>query len=493
MTNEAKKFSPPPFMVVGPDGKLTPAPAPVNRPPPLPPIAEATGKKTVSPERLAALNANRAKFGQPPLDPDGNHPSPITDPRADLERRRASGAAQPTSKATGTEAERDPNIVARSFMMTDPKSLPMLPWVYGKYLLRGCVSLTVAPSGIGKTFELITENLAMVTGRKLLHDEPAGKLRCWFFNGEEPLDILKRRFAAAGLLHGISNEDIGDRLFVNDRMTKLVIATQGRDGLIINSPAIVAMLNEIREKRIDVITIDPLISAHAVSENDNSAIDQVIKLYADIAQEMNIAISIAHHTRKVQAGAGVGIEDARGASSMVGAVRSARTMNEMSVKEALEAGFDNRHRYIRIDDAKPNHAPRAERADWVRIESVYLGNGPEGIAGSAGDSIGAVKPWHWPDAMQGITPDKLELVMAAVTAGGPYRKSSLAAAWVGKPIARALELNLGDKAQKAQVARLIKSLIGSGALTVVEGKDENSIDREFVEIGKARKTGLTGA
>jgi Bifunctional DNA primase/polymerase, N-terminal/AAA domain len=372
------------------------------------------------------------------------------------------------------------------FLWRDPRTIPMMPWLYGRHLLRGCVSLTVAPSGVGKTFVKIMETVALVTGRMLLHDQPDGKLRCWFYNGEEPMEILERRFQAAFLRHKLTPEQIGDRLFVNDRMTKMVIAKQTRDGVTIVEPIKYALTAYIRHNRIDVLSIDPFVSAHAVTENDNIAIDQVVKAYADVAQETNCAIDLVHHSRKTN-GAAVGIEDARGASAAIGAVRAARTLNFMSTDEAKAAGVENRYRYVRIDDAKPNHAPRSEKAQWVQFEGVYLGNGP-GV--SAGDNVAAMTRWQWPDAMAGITNDHLPAVWEAVGAGN-WRESSQATDWVGRPVATALGLNLDKPADKAKVKGMIRRWLLSGELVEVTGLDDQRRKKSFVEVGKAHGSTLS--
>jgi hypothetical protein len=369
------------------------------------------------------------------------------------------------------------------FVWRDPSTIPMMPWIYGKHLLRGCVSLTVAPSGVGKTFQKVMETVAMVTGRMLLHDKPVGQLRCWFYNGEEPMEILERRFQAAFLHHKIRPQHIGDRLFVNDRKTKMVIARQTRDGVTIIEPVRELLISYIRKNQIDVLSIDPFVSAHAVTENDNVAIDQVVKAYADVAQETNCAIDLVHHSRKTN-GAAVGIEDARGASAAIGAVRAARTMNFMSPEEAAKAGVENRFRYVRIDDAKPNHAPRSESAQWVKFQGVYLGNGPMGLAG---DNVAAMVCWEWPDAMAGVTSNSLTAAWEAVRAG-IWRESSQAADWVGKPIAKALGLDLDKPADKAKVKGMVHRWIKSGELIKVEGLDERRHSKIFVEVGNVQVT-----
>ena len=68
-------------------------------------------------------------------------------------------------------------------------------------------------SGVSKSLFQIAEALAMVSGKPLLNIKPQGKLRVWYWNGEDPPDELERRFAAAMKHYGLTAEDIGDRLF----------------------------------------------------------------------------------------------------------------------------------------------------------------------------------------------------------------------------------------------------------------------------------------
>jgi hypothetical protein len=383
----------------------------------------------------------------------------------------------------GTPPPSASQIVAKPFVFRDPTTLPRMPWLYGYHLLRGCCSLTVAPTGVGKTFEKVGAALAMTTGRTLLHEKPVGMLRVWYINGEEPEDILERRFAAARLVHNLPQDATGDRLFVNDRLMKCVIARQTRDGVEIMLPVRDALIAQIRANRIDVVIIDPFIGAHAVSENDNNAIDQVVKEYADIAQITNCAIDLVHHSRKTN-GESVTIEDSRGASSAASAVRAAKVLNQMSPEEAIKAGVENRFRYVRVDDGKPNHAPRAERAVWLQFESVHLHNDQTGIG--PGDSIGALKTWFWPDAMSGVSQDDVEAVRKAV-GEGEWRKDIRADNWVGHAVADALELDVTEPTDKAKVKGLISRWLKDGTLIEVSVKDEHRKAKKFIQCGLAQK------
>ena len=59
----------------------------------------------------------------------------------------------------------------------------------------------------------------------------------------------------------------------------------------------------MEQRQIDVLIVDPFISAHEVDENDNSKIQQAAALFVRIAGETNAAVEIVHHVKK---GAGVG-------------------------------------------------------------------------------------------------------------------------------------------------------------------------------------------
>jgi hypothetical protein len=68
---------------------------------------------------------------------------------------------------------------------------------------------------------------------------------------------------------------------------------------------------------------------------------------------------------------------------------------------------------------------------------------------------------------------------------GGWRENSQAADWVGKAVAEALDLNLDNALDRARVVRALKAWIVSGALVVVEGKDDKRETKKFVKIAEA--------
>lgn len=185
------------------------------------------------------------------------------------------------------------------YQWTDPASIPVRQALYGNHLFRKFVSVTIAPGGVGKSSLLIAETLAMVSGKPLLGVDVPDSLRVWLWNLEDPRDELQRRIQAACQQYELEPDDLGDRLFVDTgREKELCLAVATNDGAIIQEPVVEALTREIKANQIDLLIVDPFISSHAVSENDNPAIDAVTKAWGKIADETNCAISLVHHTRK---------------------------------------------------------------------------------------------------------------------------------------------------------------------------------------------------
>ena len=193
----------------------------------------------------------------------------------------AEGAAESDVEGDARPADSIPPKRPPSlFTWIDPSLIPPREWLYGRHMLRQQVSVTVAPGGIGKSSNGIVEALAMVTGRPLTGEWVQGPMRVWLYNLEDPTEELQRRITAAMIHHGITPGDLGDRLFMDSgRDHPLCTAQQTRDGIIINVDDLDAMTILMKERRIDVLIVDPFVSSHRVNENDNGAIDLIAKQF----------------------------------------------------------------------------------------------------------------------------------------------------------------------------------------------------------------------
>ena len=285
---------------------------------------------------------------------------------------------------------------------------------------------------------------------------------------------------AAIVYHDVSRDEIEGRLFVDSgRAQPIIVAQQAREGLTIAMPVVEAVKQTIRDRGLGLVIIDPFISCHRITENDNIAIDMVVTVWPQIADETGCAIDLVHHARKT-GGNEVTVEDGRGASALLSRTRCARALNPMTAEEAEEARVENRRLHFRTFDGKANLAPPSDKSTWLRLASVDLGNSRDD---RPSDSVGVATSWEWPDPLQSVDATDLRAVQDTISKG-VYRADGQAADWVGKVVADRLELDLDEEADKARVKKLLKIWIRNGALKVVSRRDKNRAERKFVEVGE---------
>ncbi|WP_247781114.1 AAA family ATPase [Bradyrhizobium sp. 170] len=396
-------------------------------------------------------------------------PDDIIVPFDDARRRRG--------RAEEGEQQQRVVFVAAPYIWTDPQNIPLRDWLYGRLLVRRFLTVTIAPGGVGKSSLIAAEALAMVSGRDLLGVKPVRRLRVWLWNLEDPQEETTRKIQSAAKHFHLTADDISERLFVNSgRDHALVIAKEIRGGTIILRPVIDNIVQQVKEHAIDVLEVDPFVSCHEVSENDNSAIDMIAKEWSRVAELANCAVHLVHHTRKAPAGTEVTTDSSRGAKALTDAARVARALNQMTEEEGAKAGVDNHRLFFRAFNDKANLAPPVTVSDWFRLASVWLENGPAG-----GDSVGVVTHWDYPDPLSGITGIDFAKVAVAIRSGD-WRKDVRSSFWVGKAVAKALGLDVEEKADKAKIVGLIKVWLSAGSLMVVEGFDEQRRPREFVQV-----------
>lgn len=383
------------------------------------------------------------------------------------------------------------SITASPFRWPDHRTLPRRPWVWGRWLLRSTVSAIVAPGGIGKSSFVASMLLSLSSGRQEILGKTVwdGPKRVWYWNLEDSRDELEMQLVAAAMFHRVSQAECGDRIYLDSgpEGAELRIAVENRDGYCIAVPVVEALVAELLDRKIDVLIIDPFVSSHGVSENDNGAIDAVVKTWSSIAKRSNCAIVLVHHTKKM-AGERITAEASRGAVSLIAAARVTLVLNRMDKEEALRFGIvedKERRRLFTVQDDKANRAP-AEDAQWFRLASQDVGNstGQDDPFGEDGDNVGVVTRWVPPDAFEGITVDHLRRVQTAVAAG-EFKAHHTANDWVGNAVGDVLGLDADEKANRSRILKLVNTWLTSGALRIDERRDHNRQIKKFVVVGKA--------
>ena len=227
-------------------------------------------------------------------------------------------------------------------------------------------------------------------------------------------------------------------------------------------------------------------SSHEAFENDNSAMDTIVKAWGRVAQLGNCAIELVHHARKSSAGeTEITVESSRGGKALTDGCRSVRVLNRMSESEGAKAGVENPRLHSRTYIDKGNLAPPADKSDWFKLESVDLGNG---VNGGYGDSVGVVTPWEWPDLRADLTVSDLRVVQAAIDKGR-YRSEPEASEWVGKVVAEVCRLDISKPHDRQKVNHFLKSWLETGALRKSTERDESGRERPFIVVGSGQHEG----
>jgi RecA-family ATPase len=291
-------------------------------------------------------------------------------------------------------------------------------WLLGGQFCRTFLSGLVAPGATGKTALRIAQAMALATGKPLTGQHIFHRCRVLIVSFEDDREELNRRILAACLHHSISAEELKGRLFpACPKGLKLLEMKKGDRAVGLLEPA---LRRAIERRKPDLVILDPFVKLHALGENDNNAMDAVADLLVQLAHEYDIAIDSPAHTRKGMVAAG-DADARRGASAVRDAGRLDYTLIPMSEDEAQAFGIEPEERrfYLRLDSAKVNLLPPAERAQWFRLVDVRLGNCTPDYPD--GDRVQAIESWDPPDIWDGLDSEALKAVLDEIDAGLPLR------------------------------------------------------------------------
>jgi hypothetical protein len=427
-------------------------------------------------DRLEArLAARPLVAGSPPAEtaqaqePQASTPGPVSGPQD-----APAAPAAPEAPEEASALPEAPGGLGNAFRWIEPEQIPARRWIYGRSLLRGHVSVLASAGGVGKTSLYVAEALAIASGRRLLGEDVHERGVVWALNLEDPLDEMQRRIAAAARHHGVTRDEIEGRLLLDaGRDVPLLIASEGRDGVVVHRPVVDAVVAVIRRSNVSVLIVDPFVGSHAVSENDNGAMHHVVAAWRSIADQTSVSVEIVHHFRKIQGNEDASADSIRGGTALIGAARVARILQPMAEQDAIRLGVPvaERGRYARIDDAKTNLSP-ARSASWIRLASVELGNGT-GLRG--GDSVGVVERWEPPSTWDVVRDDHRTRALAEIgkaeRQGDPLRVSDQSSRWIGHVLRDALpdlSANVEAARWRGMVRDMTTAWVSAGLIERVE-------------------------
>jgi AAA domain len=363
----------------------------------------------------------------------------------------------------------------------DPESLPPRECFYGGHYYPKELVATVAPGGRGKSLLSHAESLAMISGKPLLGELPSRQLKVLMMNYEDHQDELERRFEAARKHYGVSKEEVRGRIIIESVKADVMCFAKETDEGVQIADTVVDHLREVIERsKIDVVIIDPWVSAHSVGHNDIHKIQPIVTMFKDLADDTGACIELVIHPRKSPGEQPLDEQDIIGSVGLPNKTRDVRVLNTMSAAEATKYGIEPWaiSDYFRVDNPKHTHK-RSSRPVWRQKISVSLGNGAGLILAT---DVGVVVPWSPPTAESlaaGLEPGEVSAIKDAI-AGGLDREDSQAEKWAGKAVAQSLGLNVENKADKAKAKATLAGLIKGGHLKKETRDDGKSRPRKHV-------------
>jgi hypothetical protein len=141
----------------------------------------------------------------------------------------------------------------------------------------------------------------------------------------------------------------------------------------------------------------------------------------------------------------------------------------MTTREAGELGIAEEQRRFHIwvnPTGKPSLMPPISVRQWLRLESVSLGNVTDDYP--EGDSVGVLSSWEPPNhrSLLWMNPKDCEPCWWAIRQAAPLdrRKDVQSSGWIGHLIARSLGLDPSTSEGKAQSKAAVSEWIKSGLL-----------------------------
>ncbi len=110
-------------------------------------------------------------------------------------------------------------------------------------------------------------------------EQPEERLRVWYHNGEDNLDEIRRRIGAICQHYRIPQEELRGWLWVTSGAEFPLRVAQGYTNLVINDVLVRQISAAIGDNQVDVAILDPLVTLHSVSEQDNNKMDAIVRIF----------------------------------------------------------------------------------------------------------------------------------------------------------------------------------------------------------------------
>jgi hypothetical protein len=373
-------------------------------------------------------------------------------------------------------------------------NMPSRAWVLSQKLERRRLSLLWGPPGSGKTSVAMVWSTIAASNHKVLFESAPGPMRVVYWNGEDGLTEIRRRFAGIRQAYPSMGGAVGDNLMILPtdllplKLVDVPMDAKGRHPRP-STAAVEGLREMLATFGADILVIDPLVASHRLREMDAAEMEVLFDVLRSIARDLNLAILCVHHVPASQAHPG----------PILGAVRHATQLKVMSYEDAKKQRLpvETRFQYVQAVNGKSNNAAHSKDR-WIKLEQVQLPNGDE-----------VVVPHSYDTAKNPRARDEVRIALMAMQkelqkADGPQqlqieelaiRSSAQSNLWLGNIIGPALGFtwqkrtkmeNRTDDEQAAmeKVHSLLGIMTDEGLIEEVNIRDEHRKLRPIYRLTK---------
>ncbi len=398
---------------------------------------------------------------------------PFTDPTPEPPEYMNDGPPPPPAPSAWT-----PPRFATYGASFDPAQIPLRRWLLGNRRSVGEVTVDAGPPGTNKSTLMLTDAVAIATGRKILNDEVHERGAVLFLAGEDARRDVEARIAGILEFYDIAPAELGDRLHV------LYLAeVDAISYTLANMAADMAMLNTqmatwLREfPDILAVFVDPLMAWHRLVENSNEALQLLFSSLRAVAVQGKRHVGIDHHVTKITMADPEGhvnnLAALRGAGVIGADIRWAFTMAKLNATTAATYGIpeDGRRRYRRLDQLKQSYAPDDDEMRLLRVESVTIANGESvGVLVEQAMDLVRAEGEERKAAIEQANKDRLAAALAKMLSEERPRSARAAALWLVTHAPDLVEGKKGTTLSDFTVRSRLPGLIGTGLWAPVNGK-----------------------
>ncbi|WP_171208894.1 MULTISPECIES: AAA family ATPase [unclassified Ruegeria] len=334
---------------------------------------------------------------------------------SEVQNAEAAGKARKEEQRKKIEAERaaiDITQLKQTLIQEGKKPARGLSRILGEICARGKVTVIASHGGMSKSTLAHTLAAGITIDRALIGPDVVEGCPCLFLGLEDDQDFNDRTAYAirkANQIYGnpkhdlhVIGADMLSRIFhFNTGQGLQYLWNNGKD--IAVDPIIRAKLSSlIQQTNAGVVIVDPIAVLYGGTQMTNEAMNLLIRDFAALAVELNIAIILISHARKPNSKGPITQHDVKHGGELVDASRCTIIIDKLS--EKIKTQWENA-----VDSTEPRR-----ELDSVRMATVMKTNmGQEGYrfyytvfgqsvecADGKTETVGACKAWTPPDLIR---------------------------------------------------------------------------------------------